>query len=374
MKPVVFGTLATLAMSLPAFGQVILNRSAATLAETPAPLLRIDRPAAVFSADAAPVITRRQSVLDVSQDVELDGLLTSGGMDQSHMPKPGLFGLGAEWKPLGGVKDKMLYIYGKDPAISRVDITHVNSNPDNPAAFEIGAQFFDQAGDAILQRFTEGQVANSLKVINGSRTPIAVQRHKHRTNQFGVFMLFDRSGSMSDTANAQTDFMRGLLSRVPASSDCAIGYFSTKPTYWSDGAYQSCSALNGHLSDAAFISQNPFGGGTNIYASLTSVFEKMKAASHRQRLLIVITDGDQRSWISKEDVISARPSNTKIVVFRPDTYMSSAMKGIADVEIVLSEEIRSDAQAYNRVLDNFSGAIVEAIDGQIFLRPAEPAS
>ncbi len=358
---------ACLIVSQEATSQVIIKRSPATFTPEDAPIMTIDRPEAVFAEGREPILTRRTNIVDPSQAIELTGVLGDDAMYPAHMPVPEFFNLGPEWKAIAGRKSDQTYVYTKIPSLDHGTINSIKEDPAITGRFEMGMQFYDTNNHIVKLDFESGKDAQDFRIFRGSRSPVDVNQYQEASNKFGLFMLFDRSGSMDDTGEAQTVFWRGLLARVPINTECALGFFTTSPSYRNGGRYESCHSLNG-MSDAEFVELQDFGGGTNIYTGIKGAFRKMGSGAHRQRLLVILTDGYQSTSIKKADVIRGRPDNTKVIVIHPQGYDAEALQGIADFEVVLSQDIRNDKAAYQKIVQSFAGAITKALEGQVFFR------
>jgi len=366
--------IATVAIGVsPAAGEIILKRPDATFNGNIGGIIKLNRPESVFPEGRGPVITRKQSISDPAQSMAIEGLLEQKDIDPKRMPVPKFFNLPDGYRPLMGLQEEQIYVYTDDPEIARGTINSFDTDPHDPDEYELGIQLFDDTGEVIEQDFQNGSAEERLKVFRKSREPADIRRFDFANSALAVYFLFDRSGSMSDTGAAQMAFFNGLLSDLPAGSDCGLAFFTTEVVFQNNGVYQACKSLKS-MGEAEFVSLLPFGGGTDIYTGLKETFLKIDAQDHRQRLVIIVSDGHQRSWISKEELIEGRPAHTKVIVLRPDNYDADALEGLVDFEVVLSSDIRRNKNAYKRVIETFSDAISDSLKGQMFLRPSKGSS
>lgn len=140
-----------------------------------------------------------------------------------------------------------------------------------------------QAGDLHLTNLRFKDFCFTMEPLEQAGIPLNIE------------FALDVSGSMSDVMDDMGRSLRSFVSALPAEAQCRATLFSDVYTdlvppgqSMSGDATYSCNLLDDqHLLDAALVS----GGGTNIVAPLTAMYQRLQRAQERLNLAVVISDG-----------------------------------------------------------------------------------
>ncbi len=228
------------------------------------------------------------------------------------------------------------------------DVTHLSiaSVSDKQKGRDAGVLFYGKDNKVISPKLKDIAVFDAdFKPLDFNYTPMKSLSSLHMP----VAIALDTSGSMDGHLGAVVSATRDFMKKLPGSARCQIFTFSNDVVRLSDNGkryLKSCPYMIYHLNKPLKA-----GGATALYKAIETGFESdiQGFVTDLPNITIVVTDGintaDYGQTLESLKATKAK-TNSKLFVFWVGNYETGHLKGLADLEIVSTNNLDADLQNF----------------------------
>ncbi len=228
------------------------------------------------------------------------------------------------------------------------DVTHLSiaSVSDKQKGRDAGVLFYGANNKVISPKLKDIAVFDAdFKPLSFNYTPMKSLGSLHMP----VAIALDTSGSMDWHLGAVVSATRDFMKKLPGSARCQIFTFSNDVVRLSDNGMsylKSCPYMIYHLNKPLKA-----GGATALYKAIETGFESdiQGFVTDLPNITIVVTDGiNTANYGQTLESLNATKAktNSKLFVFWVGNYETGHLKGLADLEIVSTNNLDADLQNF----------------------------